>query len=104
MYCIVEQGGFQFKVQEGETIDIPHIDAAEGSEIVLEKVVGIKKDNEAFAAGTPVIDGVTVKGTVVKHGQNDKVMTIKKKRRKDYLRKKGHRQDYTSIKITSIKE
>ncbi|MBD3345959.1 MAG: 50S ribosomal protein L21 [Chitinivibrionales bacterium] len=102
MYCIVEQGGYQFKVSEGDTIDIPHIDGDEGNEVGLEKVIGIQKDNEGFSAGTPVVEGVTVKGTIVKHGKGDKVMTIKKKRRKDYLRKKGHRQDYTSVKITSI--
>ena len=101
MMTIVEQGGFQFKVSEGDTINVPLIDAETGSEITIDRV-RLVDDGTTVKIGTPVVDGVVVKAEVVDHGKDDKVLVIKKHRRKDYHRKNGHRQNFTNIRITSI--
>ncbi len=101
MVSIVEQGGFQYKVAEGDTINVPLIDAEEGAEISLGRVL-LLQNGDDLKIGAPVVDGAAVKAKVVAHGKDKKVLVIKKKRRKDYKRKNGHRQDYTRIEITSI--
>ena len=101
MFTIIEQGGFQFKVTEGDTISVPLIAAVEGTEVAIDKVLFVEKDG-AVTLGAPHVLGASVKATVVSHGKGPKVLIFKKKRRKDYKRKNGHRQDFTSLKITSI--
>jgi large subunit ribosomal protein L21 len=101
MFTIIEQGGFQFKVTEGDTISVPLIDAVEGTEVAIDKVLFVEKDG-AVTLGAPHVAGASVKATVVSHGKGPKVLIFKKKRRKDYKRKNGHRQDFTSLKITTI--
>ncbi len=101
MFSIVEQGGFQYKVAEGDEIEVPLIDGEAGSELSLDKVLLVANEGDV-KIGTPVVDGAEVKAEVVEHGKGDKVVIIKRKRRKDYRLKKGHRQDFTKIKITSI--
>ncbi|HEX7511598.1 MAG TPA: 50S ribosomal protein L21 [Chitinivibrionales bacterium] len=101
MFSIVEQGGFQYKVSEGDTIKVPMIQAEKDAEITLEKVLMVGNGDQV-KIGSPVLDGAVVKATVVDHGKYRKVVIMKKKRRKGYKRKTGHRQTYTKIKITSI--
>ncbi len=101
MFTIIEQGGFQFKVTEGDTISVPLINAVEGSEVAIDKILFIEKDG-TVTLGAPHVAGASVKATVVSHGKGVKVLIFKKKRRKDYKRKNGHRQDFTRLKITSI--
>lgn len=91
-YAIIRTGGKQFPVSEGQTLRVPTIEAEEGKKVELETlVVGEGKDAK-FGAGT-------IKATVVGHGKGEKVIVFKKKRRKQYKRKQGHRQGYTEIKI-----
>ncbi len=101
MFSVVEQGGVQFKIAEGDTISVPLMDIEPGNEVDLEKVL-LVSDDGGVRIGTPIVDGVSVKANVVKHFKDDKVLVIKRKRRKDYRRKNGHRQQYTELKITSI--
>lgn len=101
MVSIVEQGGFQFKVAEGDVINVPLINAEEGAEISLDRVL-LLQNGDDLKIGAPEVEGAAVKAKVVAHGKDKKVLVIKKKRRKDYKRKNGHRQDYTSVEITSI--
>ncbi|ERP38715.1 50S ribosomal protein L21 [Chitinivibrio alkaliphilus] len=101
MFSIVEQAGFQYKVTEGDVLEVPLIDAKEGDEIVLDRVL-LLSDGADTKVGSPTVDGAEVKAEVVEHGKGAKVLVIKRKRRKDYKRKNGHRQAYTKIKITSI--
>jgi large subunit ribosomal protein L21 len=101
MITVVEQGGSQFKVSEGDTIRVPLMDAEKGSEIVLDRVLLVGEGDDV-KVGTPVVDGAQVKATVVDHGKADKVLVMKRKRRKDYRRKNGHRQGFTELRITSI--
>jgi large subunit ribosomal protein L21 len=101
MISIVEQGGFQFKVTEGDTINVPLINGEKGEEITLDRVL-LVGEGEDIKIGTPVVEGAEVKAKIIDHGKSDKILVMKKKRRKDYKKKNGHRQDYTQLQITSI--
>jgi large subunit ribosomal protein L21 len=95
-YAIIRTGGKQFAVEGGETLRVPRIDEKEGKKLALEALlVGTGKD-AAFGGEA------TVAATVVGHGKADKVIVFKKKRRKQYKRKQGHRQGFTEIKIEKI--
>jgi len=102
MVSVVKQGGFQYKVSEGETLEIPLVDGEVGQEITLESVL-LLSDGTKTTIGTPEISGAVVKAEIVEHGRAKKILVVKKHRRKDYQRRNGHRQDFTKIKITSIK-
>jgi large subunit ribosomal protein L21 len=101
MFMIVEQGGFQFKVTQGDCINVPLIEAEKGQEITLDKVL-LVSDGDSVKVGTPVVAGAQVKATVVEHGKDDKILVIKKRRREDYKRKNGHRQNFTKLQITAV--
>ena len=102
MVSIVEQGGFQYKVAEGDVIEIPLVSGDAGLELTMDRVL-LVGDGDDIKIGAPVVEGAEVKAEILEHGKRAKVLVIKKKRRKDYKRKNGHRQDFTKIKITSIK-
>ena len=101
MYSIIEQGGTQFKVKQGATIRVPLIEAEKGAEITIDKVL-LAADGDKIKIGTPVVQGASVVAKVVDHAKAKKVLVIKRKRRKDYRRKNGHRQQYTKLEIVSI--
>jgi large subunit ribosomal protein L21 len=94
-YAIIRTGGKQFAVTEGQTLRVPTIDAKEGGKIDVETLIS----GEGKSAK---VGGATIKATVVGHGRGEKVIVFKKKRRKQYKRKQGHRQGYTEIKIDKI--
>lgn len=94
-YAIIRSGGKQFPVAEGQTVRVPSIEGKEGDKIDIEALV-------AGEGGKSKIGGATIKATVVSHGRGEKVIVFKKKRRKQYKRKQGHRQGYTEIKIEKI--
>ena len=98
-HAIVRTGGKQFLVEEGKTIRVPSVDAEVGKSIELDVLVSSAVDTKI---GAPAVDGVKVSAIVVDHGRAPKIIVFKKKRRKQYKRKQGHRQDYTTIKIDSI--
>jgi large subunit ribosomal protein L21 len=102
MYSIVEQGGFQFKVAPGMKIRVPLVGAEAGSSLTIDRVLLTADDGGAVTVGTPTVAGATVSAKVLEHGAGKKVLVIKKKRRKDYKRKNGHRQKFTRIEIVSI--
>ncbi len=101
MYSIIEQGGSQFKVTPGMKIRVPLISAEKGTELTINKVL-LTGDGESIKVGTPLVDGATVTAKILDHIKAKKVLVIKKKRRKDYKRKNGHRQQYTKLEIVSI--
>jgi len=101
MYSIIEQGGVQFKATPGAKIRVPLIDVEKGAEITINKVL-LAADGEKIKVGTPVVEGASVTAKVLEHAKDKKVLVIKRKRRKDYRRKNGHRQQYTKIEIVSI--
>lgn len=101
MVSIVEQGGFQYKVAEGDVIEIPLVNSEVGQEITLGRVL-LLNDGDTVTVGTPVVEGALVKAEIVEHGRKPKILIVKKLRRKDYQRIKGHRQDFTTVKITAV--
>lgn len=102
MYAIVEIAGQQFKVQKDQRVYVHRLEVEEGKSVDFDRVL-LTDDNGKINVGAPVIEGVKVKATVLKHLKGDKVIIFKKKRRKGYRVKNGHRQFLTQIKIDSIK-
>ena len=98
-YAIVRSGGKQFRVEEGQQVRVPLVDKEVGDSVELEVLM---VGGESLQVGSPAVDGARVAATVVDHGRDDKIIVFKKKRRKQYKRTKGHRQDYTTLKIDSI--
>jgi large subunit ribosomal protein L21 len=96
-HAIIRTGGKQFLVEEGKTIRVPLVDAEAGKSIELEALMSTSGD-----AAKVGLAGAKVAATVVDHGRAPKIIVFKKKRRKHYKRKHGHRQDYTTLKIDSI--
>lgn len=101
MFAIVEIAGQQFKVEKDQTLYVHRLPEAEGASIELEKVLLID-NNGSVKVGLPVVSGAKVNATVLNHLKGDKVIVFKKKRRKGYEKKNGHRQSFTKIKINSI--
>jgi large subunit ribosomal protein L21 len=101
MYAVVKTGGKQYKVAIGQKLKVEQITADVDSQIVLEEVLMVA-DGEAVKIGTPVVAGASIKATVVSHGRGDKVTIFKMRRRKHYMRRAGHRQNYTEIRIDAI--
>ncbi|MBD3163415.1 MAG: 50S ribosomal protein L21 [Candidatus Eisenbacteria bacterium] len=102
MHAIVEFQGRQFRVQEGETIQVPLLEAEPGSAIVIDRVLMIA-DGDSVTVGHPLVDGATVDAKVLGHGRGPKVIVGKFKRRKDYRRRKGYRDDFTAVEIAGIR-
>ncbi len=95
-YAIIRTGGKQFPVESGQSIRVPSIDGEAGAKVDIEALV-LGEGKNAKVGG-----GATVSATIVGHGRGDKVIVFKKKRRKQYKRKQGHRQGFTEIKIENI--
>jgi large subunit ribosomal protein L21 len=101
MYAIVEIAGQQFKVETERKLFVHRLEQAEGNSVSFDKVLLIENDGQV-SVGTPTVKDATVTATVLKHVKGDKVIVFKKKRRKGYRVKNGHRQDYTQIQVESI--
>ena len=101
MFAVVTIAGQQFKVEKGQEIFVHRLDAKEGDSVTFDQVHLIDNDG-SVNLGKPTISGAKVNATVVRHEKGDKVVVFKKKRRKQYKRKYGHRQGYTEIKIEKI--
>lgn len=101
MYAIVEIGGQQFKVEEGKKIFVNRLDAGEGNEIKFDKVLLLDDDGKV-TIGEPVIKDAIIEGKIIDHVRGDKKIVFKKKRKKGYRVKNGHRQDLTQVEIVSI--
>ena len=101
MYAIVEMAGQQFKVSKDQKVFVHRLENAEGSEVIFDKVL-LLDQNGAITIGAPTIDGASVQAKVLRHVKGDKVIVFKKKRRKGYKVKNGHRQFFTEIQIEEI--
>ena len=101
MYAIVDIAGQQMKVEKGRKIFVNRLEGEKGASVDFTKVL-LTDDNGSVKVGTPYIDGVTVKATVVDHVKADKVLVFKKRRRKGYQKLNGHRQCLTQILIEEI--
>ena len=101
MYAIVEIAGQQFKVEQDRFIYTQKIAGAEGDSVEFDNVLLVDNDG-TVNVGTPSVSGAKVTGTILAHGKGDKVIVFKKKRRKGYKKKNGHRQLYTKVMINTI--
>ena len=99
-FAIIRTGGKQFRVEQGAKVRVPALKGAVGDAVDLEVLATMDGDNSRV--GAPLVDGAKVTATVVDHGREPKIVVFKKKRRKHYKRTKGHRQEYTTLKIESI--
>jgi large subunit ribosomal protein L21 len=99
-YAIIRTGGKQFRVEEGASVRVPLMDKQVGESVELDVLMVAGGDESKI--GAPLVDGLRIAATVVDHGRDSKIIVFKKKRRKQYKRKQGHRQDYTTLKIGSI--
>ena len=102
MFAVVTIAGQQFKVEKDQEIFVHHLPQVEGDKITFDEVL-LVSDNGKTKIGTPTISEAVVKASVLGHQKGDKVIVFKKKRRKGYQVKNGHRQQFTKIKIDSIK-
>lgn len=101
MYAVIAAGGKQHRVEEGEVLRLEKIEAATGETIAFDEVL-LVADGENVKIGTPKVEGASVSAEVVTHGRADKVRIIKFRRRKHSMKRQGHRQWYTEVKITGI--
>ena len=101
MYAIVTIAGQQFKVEEGKNIFVHRLDASQGDQLSFDQVLLVDRDGDV-KVGLPTLSGASVNATVLDHVKGDKVIVFKKKKRKGYRKKHGHRQSFTQIKIDAI--
>ncbi|MFP4536758.1 MAG: 50S ribosomal protein L21 [Dichotomicrobium sp.] len=102
MYAVIRTGGKQYRVAPDQEVQIEKIDAAEGERIEFDDVLMIGKDGGDVQVGSPRVDGARVSAEVLEQGRGDKIVVFKKKRRKNYRRKNGHRQHLTTIRVLEV--
>ena len=101
MFAVVNIAGHQVKVDKGQRLRVPRLQVEEGSTQEFTDVLMVSDEGEA-KIGSPTVEGASISATVVGHGRGDKIVVFKKKKRKKYRRRTGHRQDYTEIQVEDI--
>ncbi len=102
MYAVIETGGKQYRVNEGDILFIEKLNAEADADVTFDKVIAVGKD-DGIVVGAPYVDGASVAAKVLKNGKGKKITVNTYKPKKDSDRKKGHRQPYTQVRIDSIK-
>ncbi|MCK9267539.1 MAG: 50S ribosomal protein L21 [Alkaliphilus sp.] len=101
MYAIIETGGKQYRVKEGDILLVEKLEAEQGDIVTIEDVLAVSKDGK-LTVGSPIVDGAKVEAKVIAQGKSKKVIIFKYKPKKDYRKKRGHRQPYTKLVIDKI--
>jgi len=101
MFAVIVSGGKQYRVQEGQTLKLEKLAVEAGSSVDFDRVLLVSNGDDVNV-GAPVVEGAKVSAEVVSHGRGDKVKIIKFRRRKHHMKRQGHRQWYTEVKITGI--
>ena len=101
MYAVIKTGGKQYRVEQGDTLALERLDGDTGAQVSFDEVLLLGSD-DATQIGRPLIQGASVKATIVEQGRAKKVIIFKFRRRKNYVRRNGHRQELTAVKIDSI--
>lgn len=101
MYAIIQTGGKQYRVAEGDVISIEKLDIADGEAVVFDSVLTVVKEGEVVI-GKPLVDGAKVSGKVVDHGKEKKILVFRYKAKSNYRRRQGHRQPFTKVVIEKI--
>src|SRR5258706_2701536 len=99
-YAVIRTGGKQYRVEPGSLIRVERLDGDVGAAITFSEV--LLAGGDAIRIGTPLVDGVTVRGQIVGHERDKQVLIFNKKRRKNYRRRRGHRQSLTTVRVTEI--
>lgn len=102
MYAVIASGGKQYRISEGDVVELEKLDAGAGSEVEFKEVLLVKTDEKTYI-GQPMVEGASVQGIVVKNGKGDTVLVFKYKKKKQYRRTRGHRQQYSAVRIEKIK-
>ena len=103
MYAIIQTGGKQYRVSEGDVLSIEKLPVAEGEEVVFDQVLTVVADGDV-KIGKPVLEGAKVTAKVVEHGKGEKILVFKYKAKSNYRKRQGHRQPYTKVEISKIEE
>jgi len=104
MYAVIQTGGKQYRVEPGKTIVVETLVGDEGAQVVFDQVLLVSSgDGGNVNVGKPTVAGAKVTGQIVEQGRGDKLVVFKFRRRKNYVRRNGHRQNYTAVKIADIK-
>lgn len=101
MYAIVRIAGQQFRATPDAVLRVPHLDAEVGGEVTFDEVL-LVSDGSSVEVGRPFVEGRAVRAEVLRHGRDRKIIVFKKKRRKKYRRKRGHRQLFTEIRVKDL--
>ena len=101
MYAIIQTGGKQYRVSEGDVVSIEKLTAAEGEEVVFDQVLTVVSDSD-IKIGKPVVEGAKVTAKVVEHGKGKKILVFKYKAKSNYRKRQGHRQPFTKVVIEKI--
>ena len=102
MYAVFQTGGKQFRAEPGVRIRIPSLDIEPGDSVTFDEVLLAGDGEHNTLVGTPTVDGASVKAEVIRHGRAGKIIVFKRKRRKGYRKKQGHRQNFTEIRIEQV--
>jgi len=102
MYAVFQTGGKQFRAEPGGRLRVPSIDAEPGTQVTFDQVLLASDGADAVHVGTPTVEGARVTAEIVRHGRDRKIIVFKRKRRKGYRKKQGHRQDFTEIRIDEV--
>ncbi len=102
MYAIIKTGGKQYRVSEGDVLNIEKLNVEEGSEVVFDEVLTVVEGSDV-KIGKPVVEGAKVTAKVVEHGKAAKILVFKYKAKSNYRKRQGHRQPFTTVEIASIK-
>jgi large subunit ribosomal protein L21 len=105
MYAVIETGGKQYRVQPGDIFQVEKLEGAVGAAMNVDQVLLLSKpgsESSEVVLGKPLVQGAAVQAQVVGQGRGDKILIVKMKRRKQYRRTQGHRQDYTQLLVTSV--
>lgn len=100
-YAVIETGGKQFRVVPGARLRVPTLRADPGSSVTFDRVL-LAGSDEGVRVGSPVVDGASVSAEILRHGRSSKIVVFKRKRRKGYRRKQGHRQGFTEVLIAEL--
>ncbi|HEX3031950.1 MAG TPA: 50S ribosomal protein L21 [Bacillota bacterium] len=101
MYAIIQTGGKQYRVQEGDVLRIEKLDVEAGNSVEINQVLAVAKDGQ-LKVGTPVVDGAKAVLKVLEHGKGKKIIVFKYKPKKTYRKKQGHRQPFTKVQVEKI--
>jgi large subunit ribosomal protein L21 len=105
MYAVIQTGGKQYRVEPGHTVVVEKLDGDKGAAVVFDQVLLVSTgDGGKVDIGKPTVRGAKVTGKIVEQGRGDKLVVFKFRRRKNYVRRNGHRQDYTAVKIDAISQ